>query len=85
MHFKKITQLINYIINQELISIMVNKSRIYKDIQEYFFYFSNSIKLDNELRCKTMDFSIFGKIFLRIIYIIKNPLIWKSIYEKIKE
>ena len=54
--------------NQELISIMVKKGRIHKEIGEFFRYSSNLIQSDDQLRREIMDFKKFGKKTLRRIY-----------------
>ena len=49
MHAKIITKLTNFRLNHELISIMMNKHRIYEDLGKIFRYSSNSIKLNDEI------------------------------------
>ena len=50
MRVKTITKLTNLKFNQELISIMVNKGRIHKDIGKFFRCSFNPIKSDDDLR-----------------------------------
>ena len=40
---------------------MVNKGPIHKEIGEFFRYYSNSVKLDDELRLEIRDFNKHGK------------------------
>ena len=49
MCVKQLVNLPILCLNQELISIMVNKGQIHAEIREYFMYSLNSFKLDNKL------------------------------------
>ena len=63
MHVKIITKLTNLKFYQELISIMVNKGRIHKEIENFFRYSSN---LERKLQKNTTKSKIvqFGSVFV---------------------
>ena len=51
-HVKKIINSLIKTINHELMTIMVNKGRIHEELDIYFRYIQNLIKLNNELGWK---------------------------------
>ena len=59
--------------------IMVNKSRIHKEIWYFWEIFWNLIKSDDELRWEIRENGRFKKITQRQIHGIKNHSIWISI------
>ena len=64
---------------------MLSESQINGELEKFFRYIQNLIKLDNELRWEIRKFIIFIKKTPRKIHRIKNISIWISICKEIKE